>query len=151
MKTTLNEQIQRLASSQMGIDLSGDFSVLLDSVHQHDEYPDRFTCEALHDGKRVQLEWKRKSITPELEKVCGGALDRYEAEAEGLYYDHKLMRYYVAVPPNYKLSDVNRVLGTQFSEEQLLLKTERFDGYWEFDHPCFYGRILTQVLLPKAS
>lgn len=151
MKTSLTQQIKRLVTAQSGEEFAGTFEVDFETIRQHDEYPDRFTAEGFLNGTRIPLAWKRISITPDLNENVAGTLLRDEAEVEGLYYDSKIMHHFIAVRPNHNLTDVNRILGTEFTDEQLLFKTERFEGQWHLNHPCFYGRIFTQVLLPKAS
>lgn len=151
MKTSLVTAIQGLVGKRNPEVLTGEFSVDLDTIQQNADYPDRFTAEGFLNGKRIPLAWKRTSITKQLESLSGGFLSRDDAEQEGVYYDGKIMHHYIAVKPNHSLEDVNRILGTKFTEEQLLFKPERMEGRWVLNHPCYYGRIFTQVLLPKAS
>ncbi|UPT53936.1 hypothetical protein [Vibrio phage phiKT1019] len=150
MNTSLAEMIKRSVQSQTNTKLEGDFDVDLSTVKQNCDYPDRFTAEGFLNGKRIPLAWKRVSITPKLNEICVAQGER-EHGKEGLYYDQGKMHHYLAVLPNHKLEDVNRLLGTSFTEDQLLFKPEGFEGRWVLQHPCYYGRIFTNVLLPKAS
>lgn len=151
MKASLVETIKRSVIEQHGTDLEGDFDVDLDTIQQNVDFPDRFTAEGFLNGKRIPLAWKRVTFTKQLESISQGFILRDDAEQEGVYYDSKIMHHYIAVKPNHSLEDVNRILGTKFSEDHLLFRPERLEGRWVFDHPCYYGRIFTQVLLPKAS
>ncbi|QAU04255.1 hypothetical protein [Vibrio phage 2 TSL-2019] len=150
MKASLAEMIKRLVISQHGIALDGEFEVNLDTIKQNPDYPDRFTAEGFNNGRRIPLSWKRISITPKLNDLCNTQGGLKEGE-EGLYYDEGAMHHYVAVRPNHKLEDINRLLGSSFTEDQLIFKPEGFEGRWVLQHPCYYGRIFTNVLLPKAS
>ncbi|UVD32161.1 hypothetical protein [Vibrio phage phiKT1028] len=151
MKTSLVTAIQGLVSKQQPEVLEGDFNVDLDTIQQNCDYPDRFTAEGFLNGKRIPLAWKRVSFTALLNSVSQGFVARDDADQEGVFYDGKIMHHYIAVRPNHNLDDVNRILGSQFTKDQLLFKPERMEGRWVLDHPCYYGRIFTQVLLPKAS
>ncbi|AUR81056.1 hypothetical protein FDJ25_gp177 [Vibrio phage Aphrodite1] len=150
MKASLAEMIKRLVIAQHGISLDGEFDVDPDTIRQNPDYPDRFTAEGFNNGKRIPLSWKRVSITPILNDLCHKQGER-EAGEEGLYYDEGAMHHYVAVRPNHKLEDINRLLGSSFTEDQLVFRPEKFEGRWVLQHPCYYGRIFTSVLLPKAS
>lgn len=151
MNTTLIGMIAKLVKEQHGIEITDNVELNLDSIQQNIDYPDRHTVEGVAHGTPVTLGWKRVSITPKLDPLSKGFVKRDDAEEEGIYYDTKLMHHYLALKPGYTLSDVNRLLGTDFTEDQLKYKTEGFEGLWEFNHPCIYGRLFTQVLLPKAS
>ncbi|AGB07305.1 hypothetical protein [Vibrio phage VP4B] len=151
MKTSLVESIRGLVGKRNPEVLEGDFDVDLDTIQQNVDYPDRFTAEGFLNGVRIPLAWKRVSFTNALDSVSEGTISRDDADQEGVYYDGKIMHHYLAVKPNHGLDDVNRLLGTNFTDEQLLYRPERMEARWVLNHPCYYGRIFIQVLLPKAS
>lgn len=96
-------------------------------------------CVAKVNGVTQTLTWKQISFSDLLYQLIA-------KENGQVFYSVKDLRPKVKLKPGFELKDLNEALGTKFSEEELVYAPQRFIPVFKFNHPCFYGSVVVEVI-----